>query len=101
MAPKTAERLLTKRDPRVRANAIEALWGSDSALARGLFREASRDVNNRVAGNALLGLYLLGDTSAVPQILKMAAQPDPLFRATAAWKRSSGRKSANVSRLSS
>ncbi len=85
MAPEAAARLFTERDPRVRANATEALWGSTSPAARALFREAVRDGSNRVAGNALLGLYLLGDTTAIPQIMKLAAHPDPLFRATAAW----------------
>ena len=85
MAPKIAERLMTERDARVRANAVEALWGSDTPAARALFREATRDGNNRVAGNALLGLYLLGEVGSIPMILKMAAHPDPLFRATAAW----------------
>ncbi len=85
MSPQTNTRLLSERDPRVRANAIEALWGSTTATSRILYREATRDGNNRVVGNALLGLYLLGDTSSIPQILKMAAHPDPLFRATASW----------------
>jgi hypothetical protein len=85
MAPQTAAQLLMEGDARVRANAVEALWGCDTPLARGLFREGARDVNNRVVGNALLGLYLIGDTSAIPQILRMGVSADPLFRATAAW----------------
>ncbi|HEX8985849.1 MAG TPA: HEAT repeat domain-containing protein, partial [Bryobacteraceae bacterium] len=65
MAPKIAERLMTERDPRVRANAVEALWGSGTPATRGLLREATRDGNNRVAGNALLGLYLLGEAGSI------------------------------------
>src|SRR6185369_4798144 len=52
---------LAEPDPRVRANAVEALWGIDTEEARKLLRSASRDSNNRVAGNALLGLYRMGD----------------------------------------
>lgn len=85
MAPLTAERLLNEHDPRVRANAVDALIGTDTPLSREVFRDAARDSNNRVAGNALLGLYLVGDSDAIPQILQMAVHPDPLFRATAAW----------------
>lgn len=76
---------LDEDDPRVRANAIEALWGSESPEAQVLLRMALDDGNNRVAGNALLGLYLAGHSSVIPGIVKMAASEDPLFRATAAW----------------
>ncbi len=72
-------------DPRVRANAVEALWGVDSEEARELLRKTARDDNNRVVGNALLGLYQLGDCPAIPQILKMAEHDSARFRATAAW----------------
>jgi hypothetical protein len=51
---------LGENDPRVRANAVEALWGVDSAEARGLLHFAASDGSNRVIGNALLGLYYLG-----------------------------------------
>ena len=52
-----AKRRLTDSDTRVRANAVEALWGMDTPEARELLDAASRDGNNRVAGNAWLGLY--------------------------------------------
>src|SRR5262249_28314127 len=56
-----AEELLTDPDPRIRANAVESLWDSDSEGVIELLRSTASDWNNRVAGNALLGLYRLGD----------------------------------------
>ena len=76
---------LAESDPRIRANAIEALWGVDNEEARELLLAATRDGNNRVAGNALLALYRLGDCSMIPEILKMADHGSALFRSTAAW----------------
>ena len=76
---------LKESDPRVRANAVESLWGLESEGARALLDGAARDGNNRVAGNALLGLYRLGDTSAIPGILQMGEHESALFRSTAAW----------------
>jgi hypothetical protein len=76
---------LSDTDPRIRANALEALWNVDTAEARELLETLVHDPNNRVAGNALLGLYRLGDTRAIPEILNLAGHPSPLFRSTAAW----------------
>ncbi len=76
---------LMEADPRVRANAIEALWGIDTEEARRLLRSAGRDGNNRVAGNALMALYRLGDGWAIPELFKMADHESRRFRATAAW----------------
>jgi hypothetical protein len=82
---KWTEKHLVEVDGRVRANAIEALWGVDSEEVRTMFRHAALDVNNRVAGNALLGLYRMGELAAIPKIAEMAAHSNPAFRATAAW----------------
>ncbi len=83
--PQVMEDLLAEPDARVRANAIEALWWMDSAKARLVLEEASSDSNNRVVGNALLGLYRMGETSAIPKIVRMAVHPKAEFRTTAAW----------------
>jgi hypothetical protein len=72
-------------DPRVRANAIEGLWGADEDAVRRLFWEMAWDANNRVVGNALMGLYLIGDTRAITRTLEVAGHVEPRFRATAAW----------------
>jgi len=76
---------LSERDPRVRANAVEAAWGSDSRHTRGFLWELTKDSHNRVVGNALLALFQLGETASVAALLKMAAHASPMFRATAAW----------------
>jgi hypothetical protein len=79
------KRRLKESDTRVRANAIEAMWGFDSAGARELLEWASRDGNNRVAGNALFGLYQLGEIYALAELAKMASHDSAAFRRTAAW----------------
>jgi hypothetical protein len=76
---------LSDSDPRVRANAIESLWGSDTPEARTLFSFAANDANNRVVGNALLGLYYLGEPSVLADVVKLAAHESALFRSSAAW----------------
>ncbi len=79
------EQVMREPDARVRANSIEALWGVDTEAVRAVLRAATKDPNNRVLGNALLGLYRLGDISVVGRVLALATHPAPLFRATAAW----------------
>ena len=76
---------LNDADARVRANAVEALWGVDTEEVRSALRAAARDKNNRVAGNALLALYQLGDCWAIPEITAMASHESARFRSTAAW----------------
>ena len=79
------QRRLQESDPRVRANAIEAIWETDTAESRELLTWAARDSNNRVVGNALFGLYKLGEVSAISELVKMASHPSENFRRTAAW----------------
>ena len=76
---------LQESDTRVRANAIEAMWGMDTAEARELLEWASRDSNNRVVGNALVGLYRLGENSPLPELVEMAGHDSAASRYTAAW----------------
>ena len=72
-------------DPRLRANAVEGLWGVDTVQARDLMLAALRDPNNRVVGNALYGLYTIGEPACLAETIKLAAHEAPVFRATAAW----------------
>jgi HEAT repeats len=72
-------------DARVRANIIESLYGINSDFVHQIFRNNVADENNRVAGNAILGLYMLGDTAAIPLIHELARHPDSRFRNTCAW----------------
>jgi hypothetical protein len=78
-------RQLADPDPRTRANAIEALWGSDDKESRDLLKHAALDQNNRTAGNALLGLYRSGESSSIGDLLRMGTLGDALFRLSAAW----------------
>jgi hypothetical protein len=79
------ERHYRSADPRIRASVIEALWGRNTAWARQLLRNALYDTNNRVLGNALVGLGMLGEPG-VSDLLRMKLRdPQPAFRATAAW----------------
>jgi HEAT repeat protein len=82
---KLAESHLKETDKRVRANAIEALWGNSSNEARSILSAAASDSNNRVAANAALGLYKLDETYAIAIILDMAENPSPIFRLSAVW----------------
>jgi hypothetical protein len=84
-SPKWVRQRLNEADPRIRANAIEALWSVDTDEARILLQFAASDGNNRVAVNALLGLYYLGECPALTELVKMAANDSPLFRSSAAW----------------
>jgi len=83
--PQWAERQLSDDDARVRASAVEGLWGNDTPGARAVLREAARDSDHRVVANSLVGLYLLDEPSAAAQLAEMAAHPGPLFRAAAAF----------------
>jgi HEAT repeat protein len=76
---------LEDNDPRIRANAIEGLWGVDTEEARELLQALVHDPNNRVSGNAILGLYRLGDSAMIPELMTMARHESAMFRATAAW----------------
>ena len=82
---RTAEDRLEESDSRVRANAIEGLWGDKTSRAATVLWRAVKDVDNRVVGNALFGLYEIRDQNAIPSILSMAGHEQPKFRATAAW----------------
>jgi hypothetical protein len=75
---------LEEPDARVRANAVESLWGADSSAARTVLKEASRDRNHRVAANALIGLHQ-GGNDVTASLQKMCCETDPLARAAAAF----------------
>ncbi len=79
------ERQMLSDDARIRASAIEALWYSRTPEATELFKAAAKDPHHRVVGNALAGLYLLGDRSLVPRMIELCKSPDPFFRAAMAW----------------
>jgi HEAT repeat protein len=77
--------LVQEPKPRVRANAIEALWNANVAEAASVFKAAASDTNHRVAANALVGLHLQHDPAALPKIIELSESPDHLFRTAMAW----------------
>jgi HEAT repeat protein len=79
------ERQMLSTDTRVRANAIEALWHVQTAEAREILRSAVADSNHRVVANALVGLHLQHDGSAIETMIRLAAHSDALFRTAMAW----------------
>ena len=79
------ERQMQAKEPRLRANAIEALWHSRTPEAAGIFKSATFDRNHRVVGNAYIGLYLQKDQAALPKMIELSENPDPLVRAAMAW----------------
>jgi hypothetical protein len=77
--------LLKDVDPRVRANAVEALWGKRDEESVELFREAGREAHPRIAANGLYGLYLAGDITCIPNILKLARDGELTRKLAGAW----------------
>ena len=78
-------RRLLDRDPRVQANAVEALWDIDPAEALPPLRTALHSPHKRVAANAAVGLYRMSELKAIPAMIEMAKHPDPDFRVSALW----------------
>ena len=85
MSPAWSAAQLAREEQRIRANAVEAIWGFHSPAAVHLFEMCVKDRNNRVLGNALLGLHILGHRSIEAELLSMARTEAPEYRSTAAW----------------
>lgn len=79
------EQRLADRDPRVRANAVQSMWGADSPGARELFLTAAADGHYRVAANAIVGLHRAGDLISARIVQALAKHSDARFRSAAAW----------------
>jgi hypothetical protein len=72
-------------DPRLRANALESAWGSTAPAHIQLFQECLGDKDNRVVGNAIVGLHLAGNPDVQKILQKFSEYFAPEFRMTAAW----------------
>jgi hypothetical protein len=90
---------LDREDHRVRANALEATWGASADATIRILEEATHDGNNRVAGNALIGLYLAGYPGAAARALEMSMAEEPGRRASVAWAMGKMGERAFVDRL--
>jgi hypothetical protein len=83
--PQWADQGASESDPRVSANAVESLWGADSAAAREAFFRAARDKYHRIAANGIVGLYLMGDPCSIPFLFHLSRADKPLARSAAVW----------------
>ena len=83
--PAVVEKQLKSSDARVRANAIEALWGMPALEVIPIFRDALNDPSHRVVVNALVGLHFHRPEEALERLMKLCSHSVPLFRAAAAW----------------
>jgi hypothetical protein len=79
------ERHLSSRDPRLRANVVETLWGVRTPFALRILRKCSGDENNRVVGNALVGMWMLGERTVPRFVQRLMYDRRPEFRQTGAW----------------
>ncbi len=76
---------LKRPEQRVRASAVESLWGLNGPEVLRILEGCAGDRNNRVVGNALVGLHLAGSPDAAGEILGMSRQAADSRRLTAAW----------------
>ena len=76
---------LDSDDARLRANAIESLWGYRSSQVEELLREASKDSSGRASMNALMDLCRRKDCGACSHVCSLASSPESAKRAAAAW----------------
>ena len=72
-------------EPRIRANAVEALWNSHYPWAAEIYELGRHDSHPRVVANSLVGLYLEGTLDALRGLLEMTTDGDAGFRTSAAW----------------
>jgi hypothetical protein len=84
-SPVWVANLLSRPDPRLRASAVESIWGLNTTAAIRLLEKCTDDLSNRVMGNALVGLYIAGQRSVVGELLSLSESPFPARRSMAAW----------------
>lgn len=78
------QRRLSSTEESVRAGAVEALWGQNSAAARSALWNCVNDASHRVMGKAIFGLHLLGEAAVAELVTGMIHDTRPPFRSTAA-----------------
>ena len=77
-------RHLASSEAGIRASAVEALWGRNTPTARTALWDCVRDAHQQVAGKALFGLHLLGESEVGKLAADMLDDERPPFRSTAA-----------------
>lgn len=76
---------LSETDERIRANAVESVWGMTTGYACNVFRIAARDPHQRTAVNGMLGLYFAGHLESIRMLYDAAGSDSSSLRASAAW----------------
>jgi hypothetical protein len=76
---------LHSEDARLRANAVESLWGHNSPAVHDVLREAAKDSSGRASLNALMALCRHGDRDAFERLRRLAESHDSIQRSGAAW----------------
>jgi len=76
---------LDSQEPRVRANAIDALDWCDEASVRDKIRPMLHDQDNRVRANAVRALWSPEDREVLDQAMAMLQDPDLWVRTSAAY----------------
>ncbi len=80
-----AKTFLASDDARLRANAVESLWGHQSGAVQEVLRGAINDSSGRASMNALLELCRQGDREAFQRISRAAGSGEAVERSRAAW----------------
>jgi len=76
---------LTEPDGRVRANAVESVWGLDGADVLEVFSTAVQDPVPRVAINGAIGLYRARQTRSIELLAAWAEDERFEFRRSSCW----------------
>lgn len=77
--------LLTHANPRVVANAVEAMGRCDAGAALPMVLPALMSEDHRVRGNVLIVLYESSREETLGYLTRMAASPQESYRAAAIW----------------
>ena len=77
--------LMKDADPRVRANLVEGVSHAWPSLVSKLLRESTFDSHHRVASNAALALYKLGDVGSISCISSLLRDPREMHARAGLW----------------
>lgn len=81
-----ASQQLEAAEPRVGANIVEALWRAEpTEQLQWFFWRAAAHEDNRIAGNGIVGLFLLRHQRANETLQRLFRKKEPAALATAAW----------------
>jgi len=84
-SPQLASSQVSDLDARVRANAVEALWGVEDPACEAIFCKAACDRNQRVAANGAIGLYSLQKVCSIQLLHQLAERPMLECNVSAIW----------------